>query len=631
MNEEEVSLKRDVGWFGSFSLGYADVGADIFIALGLIALYASGATPIVFLVTAFIYICIGLIYAELAPIYPYAGGVQVYSMKGFNDFVGFIAGWALVLDYTIDISLFALAAAGYLSYIFPNLVPSMTLGGLPPIGILSIIFITSLIFINYIGIKYSVEVSIGLVILGLVIQAFVLVPGFILVFDLSKFIEQLRIVGSPEILKEVAYIDGLPINLQNLLYALTLAMASFVGIESIAQAAEETRRPARHIPKAAKLSVVAVLISVMGFSTLSIGSVGWEKLSRQLEYSIAGLVETYPIIGVFGAKLVGLAGFILCYASSNTGIIGVSRLVASMGRYKLLPGWFYKIHPRFKTPTRTIVLFGSIGLVLASFGNIPFVAELYIFGALVSYFILMVTFIKMRNMREEVYRPWKVLGELSLKMNGRTFRIPIIGVLGLIGVGCLLFLTLLFHANGRILGAAWLIVGILMYVIYRRRRGLKCISSDSAQQIQPLSRIYDVGVLVRPIIEKTEKIADIVVENLDKRFRVTLISIIDPEELYLDFSRISDRAQLYELRSEALSELEEAAEKLRKLGYEAEARVFIGDIEKITSILLESGRLEFIALIRRITEKTKIEKTHESKLYKVISKHHGKIMVLRRV
>ncbi|MEM3495550.1 MAG: amino acid permease, partial [Nitrososphaerota archaeon] len=407
--------------------------------------------------------------------------------------------------------------------------------------------------------------------------------------------------------------------------------ASFVGIESIAQAAEETRRPARHIPKAAKLSVVAVLISVMGFSTLSIGSVGWEKLSRQLEYSIAGLVETYPIIGVFGAKLVGLAGFILCYASSNTGIIGVSRLVASMGRYKLLPGWFYKIHPRFKTPTRTIVLFGSIGLVLASFGNIPFVAELYIFGALVSYFILMVTFIKMRNMREEVYRPWKVLGELSLKMNGRTFRIPIIGVLGLIGVGCLLFLTLLFHANGRILGAAWLIVGILMYVIYRRRRGLKCISSDSAQQIQPLSRIYDVGVLVRPIIEKTEKIADIVVENLDKRFRVTLISIIDPEELYLDFSRISDRAQLYELRSEALSELEEAAEKLRKLGYEAEARVFIGDIEKITSILLESGRLEFIALIRRITEKTKIEKTHESKLYKVISKHHGKIMVLRRV
>lgn len=628
---EEVSLKREVGWFGSFSLGYADVGADIFIALGLIALYAGGAAPIVFLITAFIYICIGLVYAELAPIYPYAGGVQVYSMKGFNDFVGFIAGWALVLDYTICISLFALAAAGYFSYIFHEFTYSMALVGLPPLGFFSIIFIASLIFINYIGIKYSVEVSMGLVILGLIIQAFVLIPGFILVFNPSKLIEQLGILGSTEIHKEVAYIDGLPTNLQNLLYALTLAMASFVGIESIAQAAEETKRPVKHIPKAAKLSVVAVLISVMGFSILSIGSIGWEKLSKELEYSIAGLVETYPVIGGFGAKLVGLAGFILCYASSNTGIVGVSRLVASMGQYKLLPKWFYKIHPRFKTPTRTILLFGLIGLVLASFGNIPFVAELYIFGALISYFILMLTFIKMRNLKEEVYKPWKVPGELSLRIGGKTFRIPVLGILGLIGVGCLLFFTLFFHANGRVLGTAWLIIGILMYIIYRRKIGLKSISSISAQQVLPLSRIYDVGVLVRPIIERAERIVDTVTKNLDKRFRVTFVSIVDPEELNLNYSNINDRTQIYEIRSEALAELEEVAEKLRKLGYEAEVRVYIGDLEKILSILLESGRLDFIALIRRVTEKIRIEKAHESKLYKVISKHHGKIMVLRRI
>jgi APA family basic amino acid/polyamine antiporter len=628
---EEVSLKREVGWFGSFSLGYADVGADIFIALGLIALYAAGATPIVFLVTAFIYISIGLVYAELAPTYPYAGGVQVYAMKGFNDLVGFTAGWALILDYTIDISLFALAAAGYFSYLLPQFASLLALMGLPPLGVISVIFIGTLILINYLGIKYSVEVSMGLVILGLIIQGFVLIPGFLLVFDFSKLLEQLQILGSPKIQSEVAYVASVPINIQNLLYSLTLAMASFVGIESIAQAAEETRRPARHIPKAAKLSIIAVLISVMGFSILSIGSVGWEKISGELEYSIAGLVRTYPIIGGFGAKLVALAGFILCYASSNTGVVGVSRLVASMGRYKLLPRWFYKIHPRFKTPTRTIVLFGLIGLLLASFGNIPFVAELYIFGALVSYLILMLAFIKLRNLREEVYRPWMAPGEVSLKIGGGTFKIPIVGVIGFIGVASLLILTLLFHAKGRVLGSLWLTTGIVMYMVYRRRIGLKAASSTSAQQILPISHIYDIGILVRPVIERAEAIIDTVSRSLDKRFRITLISVVDPEEFNLNLSDITDRAQLYQLRSEALSELEEVAEKLRKIGYKAEAMVFIGDLEKIISILIDSGRLEFIALIRRITEKIKIEKTHEDKLYRVISKYHGKIMVLRRI
>jgi hypothetical protein len=168
-------------------------------------------------------------------------------------------------------------------------------------------------------------------------------------------------------------------------------------------------------------------------------------------------------------------------------------------------------------------------------------------------------------------------------------------------------------------------------MVYRRRIGLKAASSTSAQQILPISHIYDVGILVRPVIERAEAIIDTVSRSLDKRFRITLISVVDPEEFNLNLSDITDRAQLYQLRSEALSELEEVAEKLRKIGYKAEAMVFIGDLEKIISILIDSGRLEFIALIRRITEKIKIEKTHEDKLYRVISKYHGKIMVLRRI
>lgn len=94
---EEVSLKREVGWLGSFAMGYADVGADVYVALGLVALYAAGASPIAFTIAAIAYVLTGLSYDELASTYPYAGGAQVYAMKGFNDFAGFLAGWMLLL------------------------------------------------------------------------------------------------------------------------------------------------------------------------------------------------------------------------------------------------------------------------------------------------------------------------------------------------------------------------------------------------------------------------------------------------------------------------------------------------------------------------------------------------------
>ncbi|MBS7629236.1 amino acid permease, partial [Candidatus Bathyarchaeota archaeon] len=100
-------------------MGYADVGADIYVALGLVAFYAAGASPVAFAIASVTYICTGLAYAELASVYPYAGGAHIYAMKAFNDMAGFIAGWAVMLDYTIDMALFSLATAGYLSFFFP--------------------------------------------------------------------------------------------------------------------------------------------------------------------------------------------------------------------------------------------------------------------------------------------------------------------------------------------------------------------------------------------------------------------------------------------------------------------------------------------------------------------------------
>ena len=141
-------------------MGYADVGADIYVALGLVAAYAAGWAPFASLIASITYIATGLAYAELATAYPYAGGSQVYSMKPFNDFAGFLAGWLVMLDYTVCTALFAIATTGYLSFFFPFLITTVVeisiagfLLSFSALGVISFILVLGLIGINIIGIN----------------------------------------------------------------------------------------------------------------------------------------------------------------------------------------------------------------------------------------------------------------------------------------------------------------------------------------------------------------------------------------------------------------------------------------------------------------------------------------------
>src|SRR5439155_10854617 len=112
-------LRRDVSVWGSYMWGYAAVGADIYTALGIITLAALGLAPLAFLAAGIVFALVGLCYAELASAYPLAGGGQYFTLRGLGDLSGLVAGAALVLDYTIDISLFTVVAFGYFNYFLP--------------------------------------------------------------------------------------------------------------------------------------------------------------------------------------------------------------------------------------------------------------------------------------------------------------------------------------------------------------------------------------------------------------------------------------------------------------------------------------------------------------------------------
>lgn len=162
--EEELELRREVSVWGSFMWGYADVGADIYAALGLVMAAAQGATSLAFALASAVYVMVGLAYTELASAYPVAGGGQYFALRGLGDFWGFIAGSALLLDYTIDIALFSTASAGYLNFFLPMLGINplsfaVNLGPFHHVNVFwmteSLLLIVFLIWLNVIGIRES--------------------------------------------------------------------------------------------------------------------------------------------------------------------------------------------------------------------------------------------------------------------------------------------------------------------------------------------------------------------------------------------------------------------------------------------------------------------------------------------
>ncbi len=168
-------LKRTLGIGGLFSIGYADVGAGIYLALSLVALHANYAAPLAIGVAAIAYFLTGLTYAELSSTYPTAGGSATFARVAFGDPISFLAGWMLCLDYVVTAAIFAIPAIGYLSYFFGALHQPLWLG----VG--ALLLLAGLVLLNIIGIRQSANFTLTLSILSIVSEVALIILGLVLV------------------------------------------------------------------------------------------------------------------------------------------------------------------------------------------------------------------------------------------------------------------------------------------------------------------------------------------------------------------------------------------------------------------------------------------------------------------
>jgi APA family basic amino acid/polyamine antiporter len=474
---EKAELRRDVTIWGSYTWGYADVGADIYVALGLVIGAAQGGAPLAFALAGLVYIMIGLAFTELASSYPVAGGGQYYSLRGLGDFWGFLAGVALLLDYTIDIALFATASTGYLNFFLPylgiNLADfAVTMGPIQNVNLLwfgeTVVMIVSLLGLNVRGIRESSLVNelIGLV--SLILEMSVVVFGFVLAWKPELLVQQ--------------WTHEFP-SLRQFLYGFSLSIISFVGLESISQAAQETRRPATVIPRTSLALIFTVFILAIGFSTVGLGILPWEEFRAHESDAIAYLSSHIPYLGMIAAPFAAFLGMSILFISANTGIMGDSRLIFSMSHFRLVSPWFRNVHPKYRTPRNAIVGFGWVGVALTSAAFLTprvldTLANLYAFGATFGYMLVFISLIRLRFVDPYTPRPYKVPLNIKWKrQDGSVVEVPVLGFLGFLGVSSIFLTVIITHEIGRIAGPVWLLLCLLYYVIFRHRSGLPIFGS----------------------------------------------------------------------------------------------------------------------------------------------------------
>jgi APA family basic amino acid/polyamine antiporter len=470
--EDSHELRREVGIFGSFSMGYADVGADIYVVLGVIALFAGVVSPLAFAIAATTYVCTGLCYAELATAYPVAGGGHYYSLKAFGRIHGFVAGWGLMLDYTIDIALFALATVGYLGTLTSFLFRSGVLLTSPFYGLAAIALILLLLALNVVGIKYSSrfnEVVVAVDLVTVAVFLFFGLPSIISSGAVSTWVT--NVVSSFQTGN-----FGQP-GLYSFVYAVSLATASYIGIESISQAAEETKNPSEVIPKATKAAIASVVLVAVALSLLSVTINPWQVVANNSQAPAVALAGNLPIIGGAFAVWVALMGTLVCYVSTNTGVIGVSRVMYSMGRLGLMPKALSRVSTRFRTPYVTIAIFTVIAsLLLATYVALPgadlldLITSIYNFGALVAYMYVNAAAIVLR-VKEPERTGWKMPLNLTVRINEKPYQVSVIPCVGLISSFVVWILIVGLHPTGRVIGTVWFAIGIAAYFIYQRYRG----------------------------------------------------------------------------------------------------------------------------------------------------------------
>jgi APA family basic amino acid/polyamine antiporter len=452
-----------------FSIAYGEIASSLYFALGIVAAYALGLTPLVLLGAGIFFLVVALSYAEGTAAIPETGGAATFVRRAYNDAFGFLTGWALLLDYLIVIALATLFLPHYLG---------------AAVGVDALrespwdIVVAVLVILGIAGLRLARRSQLH--------GAGLAVAGLDLATQLLLVVLGLALLFSPDALTEGVSL-GLSPSWDDLAFALPLALLAFTGLETVANLAEETREPGRTLPRslfAAIGLVVALtaLIAVVGISAFPVEGGETALGNEWLKAPLVGIVEALadPLPGWSADALrvyVGLTGALVLLAAATTSVSGFTRLAFSLGEHRQLPRSFGRLNRRTLVSPQAIVAAAviSIALVVGTgvlADDVVFLASLYSFGILLAFAAAQLAVIRLRMTEPDLERPFRA-----------PLWAPALGAPLAIAVWIVAMVT---HPAARFAGPAWLLAGAAIYFLVRRRERAGLLHAESAiEQLPP--------------------------------------------------------------------------------------------------------------------------------------------------
>ncbi len=453
-------LRRVLGVPALFSIGYGDVGSSIYYGLGVVAVVALGATPIVLAIAGLIYVFNALTYAEGSSMYTEGGGSASYARHGFNNLVGFTAGWALMLSYIATMAISAYTIPPYLAYFLPVLRDPIA-STLASMGIILFLMGT-----NVFGIKESASMNVLFIIIDITTQLVLIISGVILI-----------LAPDPGVLFGNMFGEGNWPSTQGLVLGIALAALCFTGVESVSQHGEETCQPEKRMPQTYVMMILAVLILFAGISIVALSSMSPQLLADPVDGwardPVAGIAANLPsrTLQSILSPLVGLLASTILLTATNAGLLGISRLSYNLSSHNQLPEPLGRIHHRFRTPYVGIVFFCviSVLMLIPGFFSDSFFSDLgalYVFGSLLCFFMAHASILALRVKRPELPRPFNL--RFNIPFKGR--KLPITALLGLTTTFSIWMLVIVTEPLSRWAGFLWMVAGIIIYTLYRHSK-----------------------------------------------------------------------------------------------------------------------------------------------------------------
>jgi APA family basic amino acid/polyamine antiporter len=467
-------LERVLGTGALFSTAYGNVGSSIYYALGLVAVFALGMTPVVFLIAGLIFMCTAATYTEATTMFPEAGGSSSFARRAFNEFWSALTAWGQMLNYIITVAISAFFLPHYLGVIWE---PLLTSPGDILCGVAVVVILGA---VNVVGVKEAAGLNVVLAILDFLTQVGLVVLGFILVLSPEVLVDNVDFGTSPTV--------------SDFLIAIPVGMVAFTGIDTISNMAEEARDSGRTVPQAMRLVVVAVMAISLTLPAVALSAMPVENGQTLLALSSEeGGYANNPIQGVVvnlglgglqsaGEIYVGLLASTILLVATNAGLIGLSRLSYSMGQYRQLPERLRQLHPRFRTPYVAIVVFGGIACLTMLPGEAEFLGTVYAFGAMLGFTVAHASVVALRIKEPERERPYRA--PLNVTVRGRS--IPLASVLGGLGTGIAFLVVTILNFETLVSGTLWLALGMTVYVVYRRRLGLSLTETRKVVLPEPI-------------------------------------------------------------------------------------------------------------------------------------------------